>query len=108
MLNDPDATLEEVLRQARGSEILNLATRIRQGDMSMDHAKDKDVKKVKSAETMFLKALEAFRTADYQKDASYARMLVFRSDRRKGINLRMGQVVVGRPEPYVEDEWLVM
>ena len=108
LLSDPDSTLEQVLRQAQGSEILNLATRIRNGDMSMKFEEGRDVFRVDSAESLFQKALESFDTEEYRADASYARMLVFKNARRQAINLRMRQLLIGAEEPYMDGEWLVM
>lgn len=108
LLNDPDASLNVVLRQAKGSEILNLATRIRGGDLSMEYDTGKDVFRVHDAEELFYAALERFQSAEYQKDAAHARMLVFRNERRKAINQRMRKLLVDSPEPYAPGEWLVM
>lgn len=108
LLNDPDATLNEVLRQAQGSEILNLATRIRQGDMSMEFEAGKDVERLESQEDLFQAALKKFQTPEYEADAAHARMLVFRNSRREEINQRMRQLLIGSPDPYVPGEWLVM
>lgn len=108
LLDDPDATLETVLRQEAGSEILNLATRIRQGDLGMTFEVGKDVFRVADAEELFQAALSRFQQPEYQEDASYARMLVFRNDRRRAINWRMRKLLVGTEEPYAPGEWLVM
>lgn len=108
LLNNPDCTLNEVLRQARGSEILNLATRIRGGDLSMAHAAGKDVFQVSDAEELFQQALSRFDSPEYQADPSYCRMLVFRNARRAAINLRMRKLLVGSERPYEPGEWLVM
>lgn len=108
LLDDPDSTLEEVLRQAHGSEILNLATRIRKGDTSMEFRPGFDVCEVSSAEDLFQEALRRFDSAEFRNDASHARMLVFRNDRRRAINSRIRTLLVGKPDPYVKGEWLVM
>jgi exodeoxyribonuclease-5 len=108
LLDEPDAVLENVLRQAQGSEILNLATRIRKGDMSMKHKKGKDVFEVADAEQLFQAALTKFRDPAYQKDPSFARMLVFKNARRQAINARMRDLLVGSQQPYEPGEWLVM
>ena len=108
LLNDPDVTLSKVLRQAEGSEILNLATRIRQGDMSMDFADGKDVHQVGTAEDLFQASLGRFDSPEYREDASHARMLVFRNERRKSINQRMRSLLVNSEDPYAPGEWLVM
>ena len=108
LLNNPDVTLSKVLRQAEGSEVLNLATRIRQGDLSMDFADGKDVRQVETAEDLFQASLERFDSPEYRKDASHARMLVFRNERRKSINQRMRSLLVDSEDPYAPGEWLVM
>lgn len=108
LLDDPDASLEEVLRQAKGSEILNLATRIRGGDLSMEFAEGRDVHAVPDAESLLEEAYARFQSEDYRKDPSHARVLVFRNSRRETINQAMRAALVGSPEPYVEGEWLVM
>jgi exodeoxyribonuclease-5 len=108
LLDDPDATLEQVLRQAQGSEILNLATRIRQGDLSMDFNTGMDVSRVDDAEQMFQAALHRFSSDEYKKDPSHARMLVFRNQRRESLNRRMRRLLIGADEPYTAGEWLVM
>ena len=108
LLDEPDSTLETVLRQSHGSEILNLATAIRGGDMSMEFEEGKDVFKLDTAEELFQAALERFRSPEYQQDAAHARMLVFKNDRRKAINQRMRQLLIGQDDPYVPGEWLVM
>lgn len=108
LLDDPHATLQTVLRQSQGSEILNLATRIRSGDLGLDFEAGKDVFTAPDAEGLFQAALERFKTPGYQQDAAHARMLVFRNSRRIAINTRMRQLLVGADRPYVPGEWLVM
>lgn len=108
LLDDPDATLDEVLRQANGSEIINVATRIRGGDLSMEHVPDLDVRRVPDADAMFDAALERFKSQQYALDPSHARMLVFRNVRRKSLNLKMRSLLVDDPLPYSPGEWLVM
>lgn len=108
LLDDPDATLEEVLRQAKESEILNVATRIRGGDLSMEHAEGKDVTRLDDAEAIFQAAYARFQEPAYQTDPSHARLLVFRNTRREAINRRMRDLIVGSPDPYAPGEWLVM
>lgn len=108
LLDEPDCTLNQVLRQADGSEILNLATRIRGGDKSMAFEADKDVFQVDSAETLFQQAKERFASPEFQSDPCHARMLVFRNDRRKAVNNRMRDILIGSPEPYAAGEWLIM
>lgn len=108
LLDDPDATLEEVLRQANGSEILNVATRIRGGDLGMEHEAGRDVQQLDDAEAIFQAALARFQEPAYQTDPSYARMLVFRNARREAINQRMRKLLVDSADPYAPGEWLVM
>lgn len=108
LLNDPDAVLEEVLRQANGSEILNVATRIRGGDLGMEHEVGRDVTRLDDAEAIFQAALTRFQEPAYQTDPSHARMLVFRNARREAINQRMRKLLVDSTDPYAPGEWLVM
>lgn len=108
LLDDPDATLEEVLRQAKESEILNVATRIRGGDLGMEYAEGKDVTRLDNAEAIFQAAYVRFQEPAYQTDPSHARLLVFRNARREAINKRMRDLIVGSPDPYAPGEWLVM
>ncbi len=108
LLDDPDASLEEVIRQKAGSEIINLATRVRSGDTDMEYEPDRDVAHVDDAEALFQSALARFDTDDYRRDPSHARVLVFRNARRSSINLRMRQLLIGAPEPYTAGEWIVM
>jgi len=108
LLDNPDAELRTVLRQAKGSEILNLATRIREGDLSTEFEAGRDVHKVGSAEDLFQAALAVFNTDAYRADAGHARMLVFKNLRRQAINRRMRDLLIGAEEPYVAGEWLVM
>lgn len=108
LLDDPDATLETVLRQAADSEVLNVATRIRGGDLSMGHEAGRDVERVGDAEQLFQAALARFQEPKYAVDPCHARMLVFRNTRREAINLRMRGLLVKSDEPYTPGEWLVM
>lgn len=108
LLDDPDATLDEVVRQANGSEIINVATRIRGGDLSMEHVEGRDVTRLDDADAMFDAALERFKSREYSLDPSHARMLVFRNSRRKALNRRMREILIDDPNPYSPGEWLVM
>lgn len=108
LLDEPDAVLETVLRQARGSEILNLATAIRGGDLSMDCADGRDVYRVGTAEELLEAAHARFDSDDYRADPSHARVLVFRNARRRVVNDTMRALLVGSPDPYTPGEWLVM
>lgn len=108
LLDEPDATLERVLRQAEGSEILNLATSIRGGDLSMACADGRDVYRVGTAEELLEAAHARFDTDDYRADPSHARLLVFRNARRETYNKTMRDLLVGSPDPYTAGEWLVM
>jgi exodeoxyribonuclease V len=107
MLQNPDVQLHQIVRQSRGSEIIRLATKIRQGDLSMVFSSGKDVQEVESAAELLQKALERFDTEEYRNDPSHARMLVFRNARRKEYNDACRSLLVSKPDPYVEDEWLV-
>jgi exodeoxyribonuclease-5 len=108
LLDDPDATLETVLRQGKGSEITNLATRVRSGDLDMEYDPGREVSHVDTAEELLDAARRTFDSDEYRSDPSHARVLVFRNARRKAINLRMRGLLVGAEEPYVPGEWLVM
>jgi exodeoxyribonuclease-5 len=108
MLQNPDVQLHQIVRQAKGSEIIKLATKIRHGDLSMVFSSGKDVVEVGNGVQLLEKALERFDTDDYHNDPSHARMLVFRNARRKEYNDACRSLLVGKSDPYVEDEWLVM
>lgn len=111
MLRDPDAVLTKVVRQAEGSSIIRLATRIRRGDLSMKLPPSElsgDVVRAKDQGELFVAALERFDSDEGRQDPSHARVLVFRNARRKEFNKAIRDLLVGRPEPWVEGEWLVM
>lgn len=108
LLQNPDATLDITIRQKEGSEILKLATKIRHGDLSFCFDEGKDVEAVDAKSDLFERAHDRFMSAAYQKDASHARMLVFRNAVRRDINDRMRELVIGTPEPFSSGEWLVM
>lgn len=107
LLNNPDAVLSTVLRQEADSMILEMATAIRNGDMSLSQL-GRDVQAVRDADALFNAALTAFQSAEYQADAAHARMLVFRNKRREAINQAMRTLIVGADDPYAPGEWLVM
>lgn len=108
LLDNPDAALETVLRQADGSEILTVATAVRGGDTALRFAPGKDVFEVGDAEELFQAAYARFDSDAYRADAAHARMLVFRNVRRTAINARLRGLLVNSPDPYTPGEWLVM
>lgn len=108
MLQDPDVTLRRIVRQGAGSEIINLANRIRKGNMSMAFVEGKDVLQVSTAAELLEQAIGRFDTDAHRADPSHARLLVFRNATRKSYNEAVRNVLIGQPEPWCVGEWLVM
>ncbi len=108
MLSNPHATLTRVKRQAKGSEIINLATRIRRGDMSMVFLSGSDVRRVADADELFREAHKRFREDEARHDPSHARILTFRNSVRIRCNEEMRKLLIHSEAPYVEGEWLTM
>lgn len=110
LLRNPDAVLSTVVRQKGDSEILDLATAIREGDRGALRTVtgDKDVLRVASGQQMFEAALARFKDPAFEADPTFARVLVFRNKIRREINDRMRELCVGAKLPYVEGEWLVL
>lgn len=108
LLTSPDAMLRHVVRQAEGSEIIRLATRVRSGDLSLRFAPGREVIGAEDRGDLFAMARERFESAEYAADPSFARVLTYRNALRQAFNRAMREELLGDVEPYCPGEWLVM
>lgn len=108
-LQRPHAMLTRIQRQCAGSEIINLATRIRRGDLSMafDDGPSCQVSQLSEAE-MVSAAVGRFGTEEFDLDPSHARILVFRNSRRVAFNQLVRRELMPDAPQFAEREWLVM
>lgn len=107
-MQNPHATLTRIMRQAAGSEIINLATRIRRGDLSLSFTLGGQVRQASSADEMLAEAVKQFRTEEFDRDPSHARIMVFRNAKRELLNRLVRQELLPDAPPFVDREWLVM
>jgi exodeoxyribonuclease V len=107
----PGPELTEVVRQARGNPIIQLATCVRDGER-IDPQPAFDGKHgigVTSSPKAFLdSAVRSFSTSQYEDDSSFARILAYRNRTVARYNRAIRSRIFPEAKTrFVEDEWLV-
>jgi exodeoxyribonuclease-5 len=114
-LSAPGGHLEHVVRQEAGNPILDLATRVRQGQKYLDaarkgeHSEGKGVAVTSSIQSFTQSALATFRDVPGGQ-APPARIITYTNKRATGYNHRIRSLLHGSTDlpPYVEGDWLMM
>ena len=103
-------TLEEIVRQAQGNPILELAWRVRSGAPYLQapvYANDQGVAFTRRAGAFLESALRAFRSEAFQADGAKARVLAYRNAVVRAYNRRIRAALHGQAAPrFVAGEWL--
>jgi exodeoxyribonuclease-5 len=114
-LDAPGGHLEHVVRQESGNPILDLATRVRQGQKYLDsareagHSEGKGVAVTSSIQSFTQSALATFRDVPGGQ-APPARIITYTNKRATGYNHRIRSLLHGSTDlpPYMEGDWLMM
>ena len=108
-------TLEEIVRQARGNPIIELATEVRMGRdhrrgelFEFDASREEGIAATSSRGALVESALRAFGSEDFAEDGDHARILAYRNDTVDYYNRVCREAIYGSDAPeYVEGEHLV-
>ena len=103
--------LTEIVRQAKDNPIIRLATKVRTGapfGLDGHFTNGKGVGMTGTAAAFQDSALRAFKSEQFKKDSSYARVLAYRNKTVQAYNKRIRFAIFSDSVPrFVEDEWLV-
>jgi exodeoxyribonuclease-5 len=112
VLDVPGVRLETVVRQARENPVLEVATRIRNGEpfrSVVGYDGGEGVAVTTSEEALLRSAAETFRSADPAERSDIGRVLAYTNDRVDRYNREIRERVEGEEAPeFVEGEWLVV
>ncbi len=107
----PGPTLEEVVRQAQGNPIIDLATQVRHGAFDgLDAHFDGSVGvAATSTKKAFIdSALRAFDSDEFRSDGTFARLLAYRNATVRDYNRQVRRAIYGQDVPrFTAGEWLV-
>ena len=114
-LDAPGGHLEQIVRQEAGNPILDLATRVRQGQKYLEaarkegHSEGKGVAVTSSIQSFTQSALATFQDLPSGK-APPARIITYTNKRATGYNHRIRSLLHGSTDlpPYMEGDWLML
>lgn len=110
-LNLPGATLSTIVRQAADNPIIQLATRIRQGELSVgatNFSNGHGVGVTERRSALVEAAVRAFSSSSFERNPSTARILAYRNRTVRAYNRQIRALLHGEDVPrFVEGEWLV-
>jgi len=104
-------TLTEVVRQAKGNPIIELATGIREGrttTVSQVFAEGVGIGTTRVQEDFVARAVHQFKSGSFDDDPTYCRVLAYRNSTVQAYNREIRRRIYGADAPrFVEGEWLV-
>lgn len=111
--------LTKIIRQKKGSPIVDLATHIREniesealslpGETRYDEGEDSGLLVRRDVATFINDAIERFRSPEYQKDANHCRILAWTNEQVRAFNRTVREAIRGNNAPeFTPGEWLVL